>query len=64
MWIKILKGIYAVAVATGWDHKIKDWVAKKAKEAADKVVKKGNTKLDEVEEFLGKVEPNADVKED
>ncbi len=62
MWIKILRGIYAVAVATGWDHKIKDWVAKKAKEAATKIVNKGNAKIDEIETFLTKVEP--DVKEE
>lgn len=64
MWIKILRSIYAIAVATGLDHKIKDWVAKKAKDAAAKIIDKGNKKLDEIENFLGKVEPNPDVKED
>jgi hypothetical protein len=52
MWVKILRGIYAVAVATGLDKKVKDWVARKAAEAYEKVSLKAGKKLDEIEKLL------------
>ncbi len=56
MWIKILRGVYAVAVATGFDQKIKDWITKKINGATDKLVTKFEKKTEEIETFRGKLE--------
>lgn len=40
MWLKILKVAAQIAVSTGLAGKARDWIAGKAEDAIDKVVKK------------------------
>jgi len=57
MWLRVLKTIYVVAKATGFDQKVKSWVVRKLQERTNKIIDKADAKLLQVDALLNQVDP-------